>query len=170
MEAYRSSMQCTGITPDSASLLGPVHSCDAVVIPSDQSHDVVTDHLIFVGIDIIYPGYVQANAREDRLPACDRVCTDDRMHRGKVKIGVQGRASRRHDLISTGCDGRFENWLRAGCSQCLKERLVWRREAIIAGSVSRMNVESGNGRPTVHIQIPRECLHQTAVYLACEGN
>ncbi len=167
---YRSSMQRARVTPNSAGLLSPVHSCDAIMIPSDQPHDIVTNHLILIGVYIVYPGDVQANAGEDGLPARDRVCTDDWVHRGEIQVGVQGRAPWRHDFVSTGCDCRFENWLGAGCSQCLEERLIWRREAVITESISTGYVRSGNTRPTAHIQKPREYLLQRAVYLACGGN
>ena len=74
---HRSSMQSARITPDRACLLRPVHPRNTVVVSRDYPHDIISDHLVFVCIDIVDSSDVQSNTGEQRLPACDGMCADN---------------------------------------------------------------------------------------------
>ena len=41
-----------------------MHPSDAIVVSRYQPHHIVTDHLVFVVVDVIDSGYVQADAGE----------------------------------------------------------------------------------------------------------
>lgn len=81
-------MQRTRVAPNRTGLLGPVHAGDAVVIPRDESHDVVADHLVLVAVDVVDARHVEAHAREQRFPAGDGMRAHDRVVRCEVIPGV----------------------------------------------------------------------------------
>ena len=59
---YRRSMQCADIAPDRARSLSPMHPCDTVMIPRNQTQDILPDHLILVAPDPIDLANVQTHA------------------------------------------------------------------------------------------------------------
>ena len=131
-------MERAHVTPDGAGLFGPVHTGNAVVIAGHETKDVVADELVLVVIYVVDARNVEANAREDRLPARDRVRPHYRVGRGEFKILVQRRSARRHHLIPSRRARRFEYGLRARRSQRLHVRPERRGHPVVAGG--RMTV------------------------------
>lgn len=93
-----------------------MHAGNAVVIPRDEPHNIVADHLIFVAVDVVDTRHMQPDARKQRFPACDRVRADDGMVRREFVTGIQGRAPWGDELVAASLDGGAEDWLGAfGC-------------------------------------------------------
>lgn len=49
------------------------------MVSCNESHYVVANHLILVGIDIVYSRDMETDTSKDRLPTSHRVCADDGM-------------------------------------------------------------------------------------------
>ena len=124
-------MKRANIAPDRTRTTRPVHTGDTVMVASQETQDVVADHVVLVGRDIVDAANVQAHTSEQGLPSGDRVRSNYGMGRRKLVVYVLRRAAWRHDIVTTSLAGRLEHGLRAGCSQCLEEFLELRGQAIV---------------------------------------
>jgi hypothetical protein len=124
-------MQSTRITPNRTRLFGPVHSRNTVMIPRDQPEHIIANDLVLVRIHVVDPADVQPHASEERLPPCDWVGADNRVHGGEVQIDIQRRTARRHYFVPSGFTGGLEHGLGTGCGQSLEKRLHGWREAVV---------------------------------------
>ena len=50
---YSCRVKSRHISPNRTRLLRPVHARDAVVVPGDDSHDIISDHSVFVVKDTV---------------------------------------------------------------------------------------------------------------------
>lgn len=98
-------MQSAHIAPDRTGARRPVHPCNAVMVPGDQSEAVVPDHLLLVAIKTIDLADVQTHARKQGLPSSDGMCSHDGVVGCELEVLVQGRATGRHDLVLAGFTG-----------------------------------------------------------------
>lgn len=111
-------MKRTLITPNSTSLPRPMHPRDTVVIPRDQSHDILSDHLLFVTVYVVDFGDVQADACKHGFPACDWMGSDNWMNRRELEVLVERRTTGRHYFVVACFASRLEDWLSAGGGEC----------------------------------------------------
>lgn len=125
------------IIPDGRCSLCPMHSGNAIVIDSDQAHDVVSNHLVFIVIDSVDSGDMETNAREDALPSGLTIRSDHRMGWRELHPNVQWRSSRRHNFVVSSFTGSTENRLCAGRRQTVQKLSHGRRNAIIATARKR---------------------------------
>lgn len=168
-------MQRTRVAPDGTGLGCPVHPRDAVVVSGNQPHDVVPYHLVLVAVHVVDPRYVQTHAREEGLPPGDGVRSDDGVHRRELEVFVEGRASRRHHLVSPGLACRLEDGLRTGRCECFHVGTEGWRHPVVAVMVSntpkaQMGRGKGQCRRTARNQNTTAYRHQRGVYLAFAGN
>lgn len=130
-------MQSTRIAPNRTGLSRPMHTCNTVVVASNQSQDVFTNHLVFVRIDVVDARDVQSDSREERFPSCHGVGADDGMDRGEFVADVQGGAARGHEFVAAGFRGRAEHGLGACRGEGLEKGFEWWGEAVVAGSETK---------------------------------
>lgn len=82
-------MQCAHVAPDRARLLRPMHPSNHVMIPSDQPHDIVSNHLVLIRIDIVDPADMESDTCKYRFPSSNWVRTNDRMRWRKFISNIQ---------------------------------------------------------------------------------
>lgn len=131
-KTHRSSVQRASIAPDGTGLLCPMHAGNAVVIPCDQSHNVVADHLVLVAVDVVDLRYVQTDASEEGFPPRDWVRADNRVVWCELVARVQGRPARGDELVATCFDSGAEDRLCALGGQRFEEALHWWGHAVVA--------------------------------------
>lgn len=113
-------MKRASVAPDRTTLLRPLPARHTVVIPCDKTHDIVSNHLILVRIDIVDLADVNPDGSIDRLPARHWMCADHGVNWGEGVSDVERRAARRHDLVATSCRSGFKHGLCAGCREGLE--------------------------------------------------
>lgn len=67
-----------------------MHAGNAVVIPRDQPHNVIADHLVLVAVDVVDLRYMKTDASEEGFPPGDWVCADNGVVWCEVVARVQG--------------------------------------------------------------------------------
>lgn len=95
-------MQSANITPNRTSTSSPVHARDAIMIPRDQPHHIIPNHLLLVRIQAINLADMQTDAGEQTLPAGNRMCANDGMVWSEFEVFVQRRTSGAHNLVLAG--------------------------------------------------------------------
>jgi hypothetical protein len=85
---YRGRVPDTGIIPDCCCVLGPLHTRNTVMVPRDEPHHVVPNHLVLIVVHSINLCHMQANACEYGFPASDSVCTHNRVRRREVVSNI----------------------------------------------------------------------------------
>jgi hypothetical protein len=110
---YRGCVHGTRVIPHRDRVRSPVHPRNGIVAARDEPHDVLPDHLVLVGVNVVDARYVDAHAGEDGLPARDAVGPHDGVGWGKFVAGVERRASRGHDFVATGRRGGAKHRLGA---------------------------------------------------------
>lgn len=127
-------MKRADITPNRTRLFRPMHSRNAIVIPRDQSHYIIPNHLIFVIVHIVDPRDMQTHTGEERLPPGDGVRSHNRMYGRELEVFVQRGASRGHDFVVSGFAGGFEDWLGAGRGEGFHVFLEGGGHPVVSGS------------------------------------
>lgn len=89
-KTHRGSMQRASVAPNGTGLLCPMHAGNAVVVPRDQSHDVLAYHLVLVAVDVVDLRYMETDAGEEGFPPRDWVSADNRVVGCEVVTRVQG--------------------------------------------------------------------------------
>lgn len=90
---YSSSMPNARVVPNSHRSLRPMHACNTIMVMRDQTHEIVSDHLVFIVIHAVDTRYVESDAGQDALPSCLAVCTHDGVDGGEGVTDVEGRAA-----------------------------------------------------------------------------
>lgn len=130
-------MESASVAPDSTALPCPLPASHKVMISSDETHNIVSDHLVLVRIDVVDLADVEANGSVKGFPACYWVRANHGMHGGEVVSNIERRTTRRHDLVATSCCGLFEHGLCAGGREGLKVSPHGGGYAIVAIHVRR---------------------------------
>lgn len=82
-------MQRAQVAPNRTGLLGPMHPSYPIVVPRNESHDVISNHLVLIRIDIIDLTNMEPDSCEYRLPPSDWMSSDDGMGWCKLIPNVQ---------------------------------------------------------------------------------
>lgn len=162
-----------------------MHARNTVVVPSNQTQNVVSKDLVFVVVYVVDARNVQSHAGEEGLPTRDWVGANDGMNGAEVEVSVQRRTAGRHDFVAARFRCGFEDGLGACGGKRFEEGLHGGREAVVSGGtncqrgqdrkeVARREeiwtVSGGEPERTVHNQKPRVYRPLKGVCLAYGGS